>query len=57
MLGNMKELQIIKLCICLSLLEANLTKQKYSICEKLSTLFSVAGVRFEEKYSHHLQYF
>ena len=57
MLSNMKELLIIKLCICLSLLEANLTKQKYSICEKLSTLFSVAGVRFEEKYSHHLQYF
>ena len=37
------------LCICPSLLETNLNKAKYSIYEKLSRVFSVAGSRFEEK--------
>ena len=36
-------------CICPSLLETNLNKAKYSIYEKLSRVFSVAGSRFEEK--------
>ena len=45
------------LCICLSLLVTNLNKAKYSIYEKLSTVFSVAGFRFEEKQSHQLHYF
>ena len=37
------------LCICPSLLETNLNKAKYSLYEKLSRVFSVAGSRFEEK--------
>ena len=40
------------LWICLSLFETDLNKAKYSIYEKLSTVFSVAGFCFEEKYSH-----
>ena len=35
--------------ICLSLLETNLNKAKYSFYEKLSRVFSVAGFCFEEK--------
>ena len=37
------------LCICPSLFETNLNKAKYSIHEKLSRVFSVAGYLFEEK--------
>ena len=37
------------LCICPSLLETNRNKVKYSIYEKLSRVFSVAGSRFEEE--------
>ena len=44
------------LCICPSLFETDLNKAKYSIDEKLSTVFSVAGFCFEVKYSHQLQY-
>ena len=36
-------------CICPSLFEIYLNKAKYSIYEKLSRVFSVAGFRFEEK--------
>jgi len=32
-----------------SLFETNLNNAKYSIYKKLSTVFSVAGFRFEEK--------
>ena len=35
------------LCVCPSLFATNLDKAKYSIYEKLSTVFSVAGFRFE----------
>ena len=41
----------------MSLLVTNLNKAKYSIYEKLSNVFSVAGFRFEEKQSHQLHYF
>ena len=37
------------LCICPSSLETNLNKPKYNICKKLSSVFSVAGSRCEEK--------
>ena len=37
------------LCICPSLFETNIKKAKYSIYEKLSRVFRVAGSRFEEK--------
>ena len=57
MRNKIKELPFIKLFICSSLLETNLNKAKYSISEKLSTVFSVAGLRLEEKQSHQLQYF
>ena len=42
------------LCICPSLFETDLNKAKYSIYEKLLTVFSVAGFCFEAKYSHQL---
>ena len=45
------------LCICPSLFENYLNKANYIIYEKLSRVFSVAGFRFEEKYSHQLQCF
>ena len=44
------------LCICPSLFETDLNRAKYSLYEKLLTVFSVAGFCFEEKYSHQLQY-
>ena len=40
------------LWICPSLFGTDLNKAKYSIYEKHSTVFSVAGFCFEEKYSH-----
>ena len=37
------------LCICPSLFDTYPNKAKYSIYEKLSRVFSVAGFRFQEK--------
>ena len=37
------------LCFCSSLFETHLNKAKYSIYEKLSTVFKVSCFRFEEK--------
>ena len=36
-------------CICPSLFETNLNKAKYSVYEKLSRVFSIAGSCFEEE--------
>ena len=47
MRGKIKELPFIKLTLCLSLSFRN--KAKNSIYEKLSTVFSDAGFRFEGK--------
>ena len=50
MRGKIKELPLIKLTLCLSLsFQTYLNKVKYSIYEKLSRVFSVAGFHYGEK--------
>ena len=50
MRGKIKELPLIKLTLSLSLsFQTYLNKVKYSIYEKLSRVFSVAGFHYGEK--------
>ena len=49
MRGKIKELPLIKLTLCLSLsFQTYLNKVKYSIYEKLSRVFSVAGFHYRD---------
>ena len=48
MQGKIKKTSI-PFCICPSLFDTHPNKAKYSIYEKLSRVFIVAGFRFQEK--------